>query len=121
MQSELVAVLAEANRAITSVVTRWSENSAGPEANLSSTELEALSQKLTQVAKLLGQVLPTPSKEQALQTAISEYVDNLEKLKAVLGRAMDVLGKRRDRLKKNLENLNSAQAWVKTFRATNCT
>jgi hypothetical protein len=57
----------------------------------------------------------------ASQDVISEYIDNLEKLKGVLGRAMDSLGKRRDRLKKDLEHLNSARAWVETFRATHWT
>jgi chromosome segregation ATPase len=112
----------EANHAIRGLVSRLSKNSAPvDQAALSSSELKALSQKLEQVAKLLGQVSPTQSKEQALQAVLSEYVDNLEKLKSVLGGAMDSLGKHRDRLKKNLEHLNSARAWVETFRATNWT
>jgi hypothetical protein len=157
----------EANRAIRTLVSRLAENSAeaGP-ANLSSSELKALSQKLAHVAKLLDRASPAQPKQQvpftpfprnlssadaggresssfrtevaprpsassgqafrrgddeASQAVISEYVDNLEKLKDVLGRAMDSLGKRRDRLKKDLEHLNSARAWVETFRATNPT
>jgi chromosome segregation ATPase len=120
MQSELTALLEEANRAIRGLVSRRSENSgqAGP-ITLSSSELKALSQKLAQVAKLLPQVSPTQPKEQTLQAVLSEYVDNLEKLKGVLGGAMDSLGKQRERLKKNLAHLNSARAWVAAFRATN--
>jgi len=120
MQSQLVAVLGEANRAISAAVSRLCDNCAGGEVvNLSTSELKTLSQKLTQVAKLLGRASPTPSEEPTLQTALREYVDNLQKLKAVLGTAMDSLGKRRDRVRKNLEHLNSARAWAETFRATN--
>jgi chromosome segregation ATPase len=112
----------EANRAIRGLLSRLSESSAEADsATLSSSELKALSRKLAQVAKLLVRVPPAQSKEQALQAVLSEYVDNLEKLKGVLGGAMDSLGKHRDRLKKNLEHLNSARAWVETFRATNWT
>jgi DNA repair ATPase RecN len=112
----------EANRAIRGLVSRLSENSAeADQVTLSSGELKALSQKLAQVAKLLELVSPTQPKQEALQAVLSEYVDNLEKLKGVLGRAMDSLGKHRDRLKKNLERLNSTQAWVEAFRATNWT
>jgi len=120
MQSQFVAVLGEANRAISALVSRLCGNSAGAEAvDLSTRELKALSQKLTQVAKLLGQASPAPSEEPTLQAALREYVDNLQKLRAVLGTAMDSLGKRRDRVRKNLEHLNSARAWAETFRATN--
>jgi hypothetical protein len=119
MQSELIAGLEEANRAIRGLVSRLTEKSAEADpAALSSRELIALSQKLAQVAKLLEQVSPTQSKEYPLPAVLSEYVDNLEKLKGVLGEAMHALEKHRDRLKKNLEHLNSARAWVETFRTT---
>jgi DNA repair exonuclease SbcCD ATPase subunit len=110
----------EANREIGRLVSKLSENSAeASHAGLSTGELNALSQKLARVAKLLDRVSTTQSKEQELQAVLGEYVDNLEKLKGVLGRATDSLEKHRDRLKKNLEHLNLARAWVQTFRATN--
>jgi len=120
MQSEVIAVLGEANRAIMGLLSRLSENSAKavPKA-LSSSELKALSEKLAQVARRLDQVAPHQPKEQALQAVLSEYVVNLEKLKVVLGGAMEALGKHRDRLKKDLKHLSLARAWVETFRATN--
>jgi chromosome segregation ATPase len=121
MQSQLIAEIEEANRAIRGLVSRLSENSAaGGPATLSPSELKALSQKLAQVVKLLDQVSSTQPKEDALQAVLSEYVDNLEQLKDVLAKTMDSLGNYRDRLKKNLERLNSAQAWVEAFRTTNC-
>jgi DNA repair exonuclease SbcCD ATPase subunit len=120
MQSELIAVLGETNRAIRGLVSRLSEKSVETgRATLSSSELKALSQKLARVAKLLEQVSPTRPKEHALQALLNEYVDNLTKLKAVLERAKDTLGKHRDRLRKDLEQLNSAKAWVEAFRTTN--
>jgi DNA repair exonuclease SbcCD ATPase subunit len=120
MQSELIVTLQEANREIRGLVSKLSENSV--EANnaaLSPGELQALSRKLAQVAKRLDLVSPAQPKQEALQAVISEYVDNLEKLKAVLGRVQNSLGKQRDRLKKDFEHLNSARAWAETFRATN--
>jgi uncharacterized membrane protein YdfJ with MMPL/SSD domain len=81
--------------------------------------LKALAEKLAHVAKLLDLVPPAQPKEDALQAVLSEYVDNLEKLKDVLEKVQDSLGEQRDRLKKDFEHLNSARAWVKTFRATN--
>jgi hypothetical protein len=120
MQCELVAVLGEANRAISALVSRLCDNSAGAERiNLSTSELKALARKLAQVAKLLGRVPSTPPGEPALQAVLREYVDNLQRLKGVLGTAMDSLGKRRDQIRRNLEHLSSARAWAETFRATN--
>jgi chromosome segregation ATPase len=122
MQSELIAAMEEANRAIRGLVSRLSENSTeADQASFSSSELKTLPQKLAQVAKLLDRVSPTQSKERELQAVLSEYVNNLEKLKGVLGRAMESLGKHRNRLRKNLEHLNSARAWAETFRATSLT
>ena len=120
MPSELIAEMEEASRAMRGLVSRLSESAAeARQDTLSSGELKALSQKLAQVAKLLDHVSPTQPKEPALQAVLSAYVDNLEKLRGVLGRAMDALGKRRERLRKDLEHLNSAKAWVEAFRATN--
>jgi hypothetical protein len=59
--------------------------------------------------------------DDALRAVLSEYVENLETLKGALGKVQDSLGKQRDRLKKDFEHLNSARAWVETFRATNGT
>ncbi len=122
MPSELVVALQEANREIRGLMTTLSENSV--EANnvaLPPGELQALSRKLSRVAKLLGRVSPAPPEQEALQAAISEYTGNLETLKGVLGRVQDSLGKRRDQFKKDFEQLNSARAWLETFRATNGT
>lgn len=122
MPSELVVALQEANREIRGLVTRLSEGSA--EANnvpLPPGELQALSRKLSRVAKLLGRVSPAQPEQEALQAAISEYTGNLETLKGVLGRVQDSLGKQRDQFKKDFEQLNSARAWLETFRATNGT
>jgi len=122
MQSELMVFLGEVNREIKGLVSKLSENSV--EANnavLPPGELKALAEKLAQVAKLLDLVPPAQPKEDALQALISEYVDSLEKLKDVLEKVQDSLGEQRDRLKKDFEHLNSARAWVETFRATNWT
>lgn len=122
MQPKLIVFLGEVNREIRGLVSKLSENSVeGNKAVLSPGQLKALAGKLAQVAKLLDLVSPAQPKEDALQAAISEYVDNLEKLKGVLGKVQDSLGKQRDRLKKDFEHLNSARAWVETFRATNWT
>jgi DNA repair exonuclease SbcCD ATPase subunit len=122
MQSELIVALQEANREIRGLISGLSENSV--EANnaaLSPGKLQVLSQKLAQVAKRLDGVPPDQRKQEALQAVLSEYVENLETLKGALGKVQDSLGKQRDRLKKDFEHLNSARAWVETFRATNGT
>jgi hypothetical protein len=120
MQPKLIVFLGEVNREIRGLVSKLSATSV--EANnavLPPGELKALSEKLAQVAKLLDLVPPAQPKEDALQAVISEYVDNLEKLKGVLGKVQDSLGKQRHRLKKDLDHLNSARAWMEAFRATN--
>jgi hypothetical protein len=119
MQSELIVVLEQANRAIRGLVFKLSGNSeqAG-NAVLIPGELKALTEKLAQVAKLLELASPAQSREEALQAVLSEYVDNLGMLKGALGKAQDSLGRRRDRLKKAFEHLNSVRAWVETFHAT---
>jgi chromosome segregation ATPase len=122
MQSELIVALQEANREISGLLSKLSENSV--EANpavLSPGELKALSEKLAPVAKLLDHVSPAQPKPEPLQAAISEYVRNLEKLKNVLEKVQDSLGKQRERLKQDFEHLNSTRAWVETFRAANWT
>jgi chromosome segregation ATPase len=119
MQSELIVALEEANREITGLVSKLSEKSV--EANhavLPPGELKALTRKLARVAELLGCVSPAQPKEEALQAVLSEYADKLARLKGVLGKVQDSLGKKRDRLKKDFEHLNSARAWVETFRTT---
>jgi chromosome segregation ATPase len=120
MPSELIVALQEANREIRGLVTKLSENSVeANNAGLAPGELQALSQKLAQVAKLLGRVSSAQPKQEALQAVISEYAGNLETLKRVLGKVQDALGRQRDRLKKDFEHLSSARAWVETYRATN--
>jgi len=120
MESEVIAVMEEANCAIKGLVSRLSGNTAGADqATLLSNEMKALSQKLAHDAKLLGHPPSIRAQEHASQVLLNEYVDNLTKLKAVLEKAKDALGKRRDRLKQDLEHLNSTQCWVETFRSTN--
>jgi chromosome segregation ATPase len=122
MQSELIVALQEANREIRGLVSRLSENSVeADKAVLSPGELKALAEKLAKVAKLRELVSSAQPKEEAVQAVLSEYVDNLETLKGVLGKVQDSLGKQRDQLKKDFEHLNSARAWVETFRATHWT
>ena len=112
----------EANREIRGLVSRLSENSVeADKAVLSPGELKALAEKLAKVAKLRELVSSAQPKEEAVQAVLSEYVDNLETLKGVLGKVQDSLGKQRDQLKKDFEHLNSARAWVETFRATHWT
>ena len=119
MQSELIVILEQANRAIRGLVFKLSGNSeqAG-NAVLIPGELKALAEKLAQVAKLLELASPAQSREEALQAVLSEYVDDLGMLKGVLAKAQDSLGRRRDRLKKAFEHLNSVRAWAETLRAT---
>jgi ABC-type hemin transport system substrate-binding protein len=111
--------LEEANREIRGLVSKLTENSVEPNhAVLPPGELKALAEKLAQVAKLLELASSAQPKEEALQAALSEYANNLEKLKGLLGKVQDLLGKKRDRLRKDFERLNSARAWVETFRTT---
>ena len=120
MQPKLIEFLGGVNREIRALVSKLSQNSVeGNKAVPSLGELKALAEKLAHVAKLLDHAPPAQPKEDALQAVLSEYVDNLEKLKDVLEKVQDSLGEQRDRLKKDFEHLNSARAWVKTFRATN--
>jgi chromosome segregation ATPase len=122
MQSELIVALQEANREIRGLVSKLSENSVEEnQAVLSPGELKVLARRLAHVAKLLGRVSPAQPGQEALRATISEYAGNLERLKGVLGKVQDSLGKQRDRLKKDFEHLNSARAWVETFRATHWT
>jgi DNA repair exonuclease SbcCD ATPase subunit len=119
MPSELIVALQEANREIRVLVSKLSENSAGASnAALASGELEALSRKLARAGQLLGRVSPAQPEREAQQAALSEYAGNLETLKGVLGKFQESLGRQLDRLKKDFEQLNSARAWVKAFRAT---
>ena len=119
MHSELIVAMREASREIGELVTKLSENSVeGSHAALPPGELQALCRKLAQVAKRLDLVSPSQPKDQALQAAINDYVDNLETLRGLLITVQDTLGKRRDRLKKDFERLNSARAWAESFRAT---
>ena len=120
MQSELIATLQDANREIRGLISKLSgKKSEAYNAALLPGELQALSRKLARVARQLARVPPTQPKEEALQAAITEYAGNLEELKSALEGAQDVLGKRRDQLKRDLDHMNSARAWVEAFRSTN--
>ena len=119
MQCELIVFLGEVNREIRGLVSKLAENSL--DANhgvLPPGKLQALAEKLAQVAKRPERVSADQRKQEPLRAAISEYVKSLEALRQALGNVQDSLGQRRDRLKKDFEHLNSARAWVETFRAT---
>jgi uncharacterized coiled-coil DUF342 family protein len=122
MPHELSVFLGEVNQEIRALLSQLSQNSGeGNKAVLSPGELKTLAKRLAQVAKLIDGASPTKAKEEALQAAISEYVENLEKLKGVLSKIQESLGEQRNRLKKDFEHANSARAWVDAFRATNGT
>ena len=120
MQSELIATLQEANREIRGLISKLSgKKSKAYNAALLPGELQALSRKLARIARQLAGVPPTRPKEEALQAAISEYAGNLQELERALGGVQDALGKRRDQLKRDLDHMNSARAWMEAFRSTN--
>lgn len=122
MQSEVIDLLGEANREIKALVSKLSRNKLETDnAAIPPGELQALSRKLAQVATMLGEVSPCQREEVTLKAAIDQYVANLETLKTGLGKVQDSLGKQRDRIKKDFKQLNSARAWVETYRATNGT
>jgi DNA repair exonuclease SbcCD ATPase subunit len=120
MQPKLIVFLEELNREIGGLVSKLSENSLeGDTAVVAPGKLKVLAEELAQVAKLLDQVPPAQPKQEGLQAVINEYTGNLETLKGLLTKVQDSLSKRRDRLTKDLQQLNSARGWVETFRATN--
>ncbi len=119
MQSELIILLEEASREITGLVSKLSDNGVDPACTAPPPgELKALSGKLAQVGSLLARRSPAQPNDATLQAALHKYVTNLETLKRALGEVQDSLGKKRDRLKKGFDHLDSARAWVETFRAT---
>jgi DNA repair exonuclease SbcCD ATPase subunit len=119
MQPKLIVFLEEINREIGGLVSKLSEDRLeGNTAVVAPGELKVLAEKLAQVAKLLDQVPPAQPKQEGLQAVINEYTGNLETLKGLLTKVQDSLSKRRDRLKKDLQQLKSARGWVETFRAT---
>jgi len=83
-------------------------------------ELQALTRKLARVPKQLWRVSPGGPEDIVLNAALSEYAGNLQALKTVLAKFQDSLVKRRDRLKKDLENMNLARAWARTLRDVSC-
>lgn len=120
MPSELISEFQEASQEISRLVCRLSEKKGEAiNAALLTGELQALSRKLARIAKQLARVGPNQRKEEALQAAINEYAGNLETLRSALGEVQDSLGKRRDQLKRDLDRMNSARAWVDAFRSTN--
>ena len=119
MQSEVIAALEKVNREIRGLVSQLSENSikAGKVA-FPPGRLEALSKRLAQTAKLIAVVSPVQPKEPILQAMIGEYLCNLVKLKGILGKVQDSLGKQQGQFRKDRERLNSARAWLEAFRQT---
>jgi len=119
MQSELIRTLQKANREISSTVTKLSEaNVASVCQTLPPGELRALNGKLARIAARLVRLAPGRPKEPELQSALAEYLANLESLKTVLVGVQDTLSRQRDQLKKNLNHMNSARSWAEAFRAS---
>jgi len=119
MQSELISDLQKANQEIRSTVGQLSATDvASIYAALLPGELQALNGKLMHIAARLGQLPPGQPKVAALQSALGEYLSNLESLRGVLVRVQDLLAKQRDQLKNDLAHLNSTRAWVEAFRTT---
>ena len=121
MQSELISALLEVSEDIRAIVSKLSGRSgeAGSPV-LRPGELQALTRKLARVPKQLGRVSPGSPEDIVLRAALSEYAGTLMALKTVLARFQDSLAKRRDQLKKDLENTNLARAWVRTLRGVSC-
>jgi hypothetical protein len=119
MQTELISALQKVNQEISSTVAKLSENGvASIYAALPPRELQDLNGKLARIAACLGRLSPGQPKEPELQSALGEYLANLESLKNVLVRVQDTLARQRDLLKKDLAHMNSTRAWVEAFRAT---
>jgi hypothetical protein len=119
MQPKLITFLEGVNQEIRGVVCKLSKKHGEADSTVvTSGELKALAGKLAQVPKRLDCLSPAQRGEEALQDAISEYLQNLETLKGLLMNLQELLGKRRDQLKKDFEHLNAARGWVETFRAT---
>jgi Lon protease-like protein len=122
MPSELIVAVEDANREIRRLLANVSATGVETHnAVLPPDELRALSRKLARVAQRLCSFPPSQPKEEPSQAAIGEYVGNLETLKRVLERVQDSLAKKRDRLKKEFEHINSARAWAEAYRATHTT
>ena len=119
MHSELISALQKANQEIGSLVSLLSgKDVASIYAALPPGELKNLNGKLARIAACLGQISPGQPNEPELQSALGEYLANLESLMTVLLRVQDILARQRDRLKKDLSQMNSARAWAEAFRAT---
>ncbi len=119
MQSELISALQKANQEIGSTVSRLSgKDMASIYMALPPGELRNLNGKLAGIAAGLGRLSPGQPKDPKLQSALGEYLANLESLKTVLVRFQDSLARQRDELKKDLAHMNSTRDWVQAFRAT---
>jgi hypothetical protein len=119
MQSELITALKKVNQEISHTVSRLSEKDvARIYTALPPGELQDLNGKLARIAACLGRLSPGQPKEPELQSALGEYLANLESLKTVLVRVQDTLARQRDQLRKDLAHMNSTRAWVEAFRAT---
>ena len=118
MPSELISTLQQANQEIRSTVSKLAEpNVAAIYATLPPAGLQSLNQKLARVAARLGQLSPDRRKEAAVESALREYLANLESLKTALIKVQDTLAKQRELLRKDLVHINSARAWADAFRA----
>jgi hypothetical protein len=119
MQSELISALQKVNQEIGRTLSRLSEKDvASIYTALPPGELQDLNGKLARIAACLGRLSPGQPKEPELQSALGEYLANLESLKTVLVRVQDTLAMQRDQLKKDLAHMNSARAWVEAFQST---
>ena len=119
MQSELINALQKVNQEISLLVSRLrGKDAASIYTALPPGELQDLNGKLARIAARLGRLSPGQPKEPELQSALGEYLANIESLKTVLVRVQDALARQRDQLRKDLTHMNSTRAWVEAFRAT---
>jgi len=118
-QPEPIAVLEEASRALRGMVTAFGERGGAPEETLLRRELPMLSRELACVAQLLPAVSSAWPRPPHLEAVIAEYVHSLERLRPIVEKAQESLGKKRDRLKQDLDRLGCVRAWAETYLSTN--
>jgi len=119
MPSELIVVVEDANREIRRLLADlYAADFVTHNAVLVPDVLQALSRKLECVAQRLASFPPSRPREEPSQAALGEYVGNLETLRRVLEKVQDSLARKRARLKRDFERINSARAWAEAYRAT---
>ena len=119
MQSELISALQNVNQEISHTVSRLSEEDvASIYTALPPRQLQDLNGQLARIVACLGRLAPGQPKEPELQSALGEYLANLESLRTVLVRVQDTLATQRDQLKNDLTHMNSRRDWLEAFRAT---